>query len=228
MNNSNYTINKRCPDTVGGSNCIEWLGDDIECLGICKYQSLTVTQTAIANKICELITLTEVDEIVLPACFKGAFDTDDATIHDFLTFILDKLCEQHTEIDKINTRLTTIGDEPDGINPLIELDYKCCSDNSCVTTGTVTLSVALQNILTCICGINDLLGDLPTGYETFVSYVQSLKTLIDTQNTTISTITTSYKNKINAILTAAGTGGSNATLAELTLSMNAIKNLGQL
>ena len=164
MDNANYIVSKRCP-TVVGTNCIEWQGGDIACLEICDGDMLTTAQVAIANKVCELVELTDATTIELPECLVTAWGTNDETVLNLIQFILDQLCLQQASIDGIVAQIPNI-------DPMVEIDFLCCSDNPCVKTGIVTVSVALQNIVNCLC-------DLKTTVTALSDYVGSNSTITD-------------------------------------------------
>lgn len=177
------SLGDRCPNPTT-TNCIEWVGDDIPCLDICKGDSLTVLQNAIAEKLCELVALTDASNIVIPECLRIAWGTQDKEILTFLQFILDNACSLQSQIDSINGTIANF-------NPLVTVDYKCCSDNPCVTTGTVTLSVALQNIINCLCTQKEEIEALSQTVITNSNLVLSLQQQVQAQqNLTNSLITT--------------------------------------
>jgi len=147
---ANY-LYTRCPEVVS-TNCITYQGADIPCLGICKGSNLSVVEMAIANRLCELSDLTNATTITVPACIIAAWNAgqEDKTILNLLQFALDELCVLQAEITVLQTP----------VEPKVTLDYACCSTNSCVTTGKVTLSVALQNIINCICEVKSEVSTL--------------------------------------------------------------------
>ena len=65
------------------------------------------------------------------------------------------------------------------------MDYKCCSENPCVTTGTVTLSVALQNIINCLCEQKALIVEL--------------ENKVNTLNTTVGDINSGLVKQVNTL-----------------------------
>ena len=149
---ANY-LYTRCPEVVS-TNCITYQGESIDCLGICKGMTLTKLEDIVVNKICDLATLTNMSVIdfthkcpwIATAwnnAHPGNHPNVDNTILNILNFILDELCVLQAEITVLQTP----------VEPKVTLDYACCSTNSCVTTGKVTLSVALQNIINCICEV---------------------------------------------------------------------------
>jgi len=156
---ANY-LYTRCPEVVS-TNCITYQGESIDCLGICKGMTLTKLEDIVVNKICDLATLTNMSVIdfthkcpwIATAwnnAHPGNHPNVDNTILNILNFILDELCVLQAEITVLQTP----------VEPKVTLDYACCSTNSCVTTGKVTLSVALQNIINCICEVKSEVSTL--------------------------------------------------------------------
>lgn len=166
---ANY-LYTRCPEVVS-TNCIEYRGADIPCLGICKGSNLSVVEMAIANRLCELSDLTDATIITVPACIIAAWNAgqEDKTILNLLQFALDQICVLQAEITVLQTP----------VEPNVTLDYACCSTNPCVTTGTVTLSVALQNIITCICGLKSEVSILESTVQSLQSEVIILNAQIN-------------------------------------------------
>lgn len=202
---ANY-LYTRCPEVVS-TNCVTYQGADIPCLGICKGSNLSVVEMAIANRLCELSDLTDATIITVPACIIAAWNAgqEDKTILNLLQFALDQICVLQAEITVLQTP----------VEPEVTLDYACCSTNSCVTTGKVTLSVALQNIINCICGLNTKIesfqtsiGDANIKAGNAIDIAQdALDTITAQQNaiTALSTQINLQKLKINEIITAAST-----------------------
>jgi len=166
---ANY-LYTRCPEVVS-TNCITYQGADIPCLGICKGSNLSVVEMAIANRLCELSDLTDATIITVPACIIAAWNAgqEDKTILNLLQFALDQICVLQAEITVLQTP----------VEPKVTLDYACCSTNSCVTTGKVTLSVALQNIINCICEVKSEITDLKNTINTLKSEILVLEDQIN-------------------------------------------------
>lgn len=166
---SSYSYN-RCPEVVS-TNCVTYQGADIPCLGICKGSNLSVVEMAIANRLCELSDLTDATIITVPACIIAAWNAgqEDKTILNLLQFALDQICVLQAEITVLQTP----------VEPKVTLDYACCSTNSCVTTGKVTLSVALQNIINCICGLKSEVSILESTVQSLQSEVIILNAQIN-------------------------------------------------
>lgn len=170
-----------CPDVLT-SDCVSYQGPEIPCLGICPGMKLTSTQVFIAEKLCELVGETNVSTIILPPCLLTAWGTRDKTILEFILFLLEESCNLQSQIDTLNTDLSTF-------EPMVTVDYKCCADSPCVTVGTVTVSEAIQNVLNCLCDLKSNLGfeicPVPTG-KTLSCMVQEQATLIASLQTSLA------------------------------------------
>ena len=202
---ANY-LYTRCPEVVS-TNCITYQGESIDCLGVCKGMTLTKLEDIVVNKICNLATLTDATTTTVPACIIAAWNAgqEDKTILNLLQFALDQICVLQAEITVLQTP----------VEPEVTLDYDCCSTNSCVTTGKVTLSVALQNIINCICGLNTKIesfqtsiGDANIKAGDAIDIAQDALDTITAQQNAITALSTKIdlqKLKINEIITAAST-----------------------
>ena len=166
-----------CPQDVTTTNCVSYQGESIPCLNICRGDSVTYVENAIAVALCKLITETDMSNVVLPPCLIEAWNTRDKTILEFIKFLLEESCTLQGQIDALNTELATF-------QPMVTVDYKCCSDSPCVTVGTVTVTEALQNIINCLCNVIQVLGvkecPLPQG--------ESLSCLLLAQQDQIATL----------------------------------------
>lgn len=185
------------------TNEVLWVGGDIDCLGICNNSRLTTVQTKMANAICDLITTTNIDDIVIPECFKEAFATSNPVIVDFITLLLQTACTQKGQIETIEGSLETL-------NPLVSVDYKCCSDNPCVTTGVVKLNVALENIIQCICSLKEYVGVIPDGQTSVVGYITSLQNTVNF----LTGIVNNYSNEIIALQNGLQTASAKIVVLE--------------
>ena len=206
---ANY-LYTRCPEVVS-TNCITYQGADIPCLGICKGSNLSVVEMAIANRLCELSDLTDATTITVPACIIAAWNAgqEDKTILNLLQFALDQICVLQAEITVLQTP----------VEPEVTLDYACCSTNSCVTTGKVTLSVALQNIINCICEIKSEVSTLKSTVKSLqkevivlnaqindpTNGIGELKNQLATQQIDISTLQSTVACIISAFSSQVGT-----------------------
>ena len=172
---------------LGTTHQIEWQGNDIACIGVCKGMRLTTVQTKMANAICDLLTATDLTDLEIPSCFTTAFNTSDPILVDFLNLLLSTACTQQTQITGLTNSL-------DNVNPFVTVDYKCCGENPCITTGTVRLNVALENIIQCICDLKALVGTLPENQTSVVGYIQAIQGNLNVLTGVVNSYTTSITN----------------------------------
>jgi len=158
-----FTGNLRCAGTGTTTDCVEYQGVDIPCLEICTGDTLTYVENQIATKVCELVGLIDMTDVVLPACLLVAWATNDPTILNFIQFILDQHCLLQTQVDAL----------PTTNNPIITLDYKCCATNPCIVGQTFSISDHLQNILICLCAQHDLIVQLQTDLDATLVIAQN-------------------------------------------------------
>lgn len=140
---SSNTKIKRCPTTIS-TNCVEWIAGDFACLDICNGDILSDAQFNIATQICNLINATDLSSVTIPDCLKTAWATNDPTILNFIQFLLDKHCEQQTQIDNINTDIFTLETE-------FEVKYPDCCVSECQPSFTLTLQKHFEKVLECLC-----------------------------------------------------------------------------
>lgn len=140
---SSNTKVKRCP-TPTTTDCVEWVAGDFTCLDICNGDLLTEAQFNIATKLCELVNTTDLSSVVIPNCLVEAWATNDPTILNFIQFLLDKHCEQQTQIDNINTDIFTLETE-------FEVKYPDCCVSECQPSFTLTLQKHFEKVLECLC-----------------------------------------------------------------------------
>lgn len=189
MSRSSTNKVKRCPNTMT-TNCIEWLGEDIPCLSVCYGDTLTDVENAIALKLCELVGDVDMSKVTIPDCLLTAWNNlnEDKTIFYLFDFILDQYCIQQSEITALQSSLATN-------DPIFNLNYcSDCLNNPCNTKVDITVSEHLQNILNCLCELNDKvktlegqLGDLTLNpYSTVLQAITDLKTRVDANENNIS------------------------------------------
>lgn len=179
-----------CSD-VTTTDCVRYNGESVPILGICKGDNLTSVENSILVALAKLVTETDLSNIILPDCLITAFGTRDKTILEFIKFLLEESCTLQAQIDTLNSDLATF-------QPMVTVDYKCCSDSPCVTIGTVTVTEALQNIINCLCNVIQVLGvkecPLPQGESLSCmllaqqEQIATLNSLVAAQQITINTL----------------------------------------
>lgn len=133
----------RCPDVLSGK-CVSYQGAPIPCLKLCTGDSISYVQEQVALKLCELVGLTDMSNVVIPSCLITAWSTNDYTILNLIQTLLNNSCNLQSQIDNINTELSTF-------DPMITVEWKCCSTAPCYVNPTIKVSEAIQSIIDCIC-----------------------------------------------------------------------------
>jgi len=190
MQSASYIYN-RCQPLVS-TDCVTWTGLPIPCLGICTNDSLTAIENKIATALCTLIGETDMSSVTIPQCLQTLWGTTEPSIKNLFALLLEDACAQQSSLDALQNQVNTI-------DPLVTVDYRCCSANSCVTTGTVKLSVALQNIINCLCDLNTQISGFNQQISTLTSSINSLNQQIGTINQFITTQTNTNSTFATAI-----------------------------
>ena len=168
-----------CP-LVTTTNCISYQIQN-DCLGICEGDSLSYALYTITNNICSLNTITNVSSIAIPSCLTSLWSTNTPTIYNFINTLTQEACVLQTQIDNINTTLSTF-------NPQITLDYQCCSNNPCFSGSTVSLTQAFQNIISCICGLSSQISGYQNSLTQLTIELQTQAVTITNQAIQITTL----------------------------------------
>jgi hypothetical protein len=75
------------------SNCIIWQGPDIECISLCKGDSISVVIHALATELCSVLDSLDIENYDL-SCFDLAKCADNPTdFQSLIQFLIDKICE---------------------------------------------------------------------------------------------------------------------------------------
>lgn len=72
------------------SNCVVWQGPDIECINLCKGDSVTEVVYKLALELCNLINTFDLKNYDLK-CFSSGV-CQPQTFQDFITILIDKIC----------------------------------------------------------------------------------------------------------------------------------------
>lgn len=180
----------RCKPLVS-TECVIYKGKNIPCLNVCKGEKLSSVEVKILDKICELVGDVDMSSVVLPTCLVTAWGTKDKSVFNFIQFVLDQFCLLNsTEI----------------IEPQIDIDYMCLSNNPCINTQVVvTVPKAIQDIIIYLCDLSDKVNiienstipNLDTKITTLTNRVANL----ENSNTTLINSITTINNRINCIVT---------------------------
>lgn len=192
---NSYTLTNRCPDGGITTDCVQYVGPDIPCLGIQSGCVLTQIECQIATNLCNLIGATNVSTVVIPSCFITAWGSTDPTILNLFNFILEQACLQQTILNNVISGVTTL----QNLDPIITITYPPCCNSTCNPGTTLTVSKHLENILICLCNIQNLLGTLPTGYSSFGCALATLGNDIAAMSSIINLQTTNTQAIYNAV-----------------------------
>ncbi len=150
---------KRCPD-VQSSDCIKYAGDSNTCLDFCKGQSISEVIEQLGTEACTIKENTDVSNIsLLDYCpevrnsymSKGYTETN---VKNFIDFLISFDCVLQGQINTINNNLTTF-------NPMVKGVIWDCLTSPCVVKGTnVSLTSAIQNLVTAYCSQQDKIESL--------------------------------------------------------------------
>lgn len=139
---------KRCPD-IQSSDCVKFVGESNECLDYCKGQSVSEVIEQIGIETCTIKENTDVSEQVIPSCSLNFYQAQvypEKNVKNLIDFLAKFDCNLQSQIDLINSNFSTY-------QPTVTVDWKCLSQNPCVTTGTVDLTTAIQNIINAYCNL---------------------------------------------------------------------------
>lgn len=200
------TTYTRCPDVVS-TNCVFYQGNSLECpadtsFSICKGDNMTSVQTEIFNRICQLIGDTNVSTVLIPNCLKDAWATEDKTILNLFNFVLQNQCDLQEQLAEATSTLSTL-------NPTVTIKnvdncYTDCTD----CTVELTLSGALNKIITEICNLKAVTTDLQsqldatnkdlrlvkTDYEKFNTFIKDKTCQIDNLTAQVTNLTIRINN----------------------------------
>jgi hypothetical protein len=168
----------RCPDVLSG-RCVSYQGAPIPCLKLCTGDSISYIQEQVALKLCELVGLTDMSGIIIPPCLVNAWGTNDYTILNLIQTLLNNSCALQGQIDAIDTALLTF-------DPMITVEWKCCSTAPCVISPSIKVSEAIQSIIDCIC----LLKADVTSLTSRVAYLEGRDRDIALQISAINSVLT--------------------------------------
>ena len=192
----------KCNDQLSAS-CVTYEGPPIPCLGICTGENLSVSQFAMATAICSLIdevNLSSINLSQIAPCLVQAFGTNEPDILNFITLLLTNACTLQTQINSINTELSTI-------DPMITVNFctSCTNSNPCVQTGTITVSEAINSTILCLCNLYSLVNSQQTEITslqntigTLVSQTQ-LNTIVSNLQNQITTLQTNLSNNVSSL-----------------------------
>jgi|SRR6187402_1193518 len=168
------TTYSRCPEVVS-TNCTFYQGVQLTCesdptFSVCKGDNLSIVQEKIFNKICELSGLVDVTTIKFPCTLQEAWEEQDATILNLLSYFADIACSQQASI-------VSLGDDIKNLNPEVDICLQCCGDD-CGSTKLL-LSDALNKIVACLCDAKAQITALQTQVDIVQAAYNGIQSQID-------------------------------------------------
>lgn len=145
------------------SNCVVWQGPDIECIKLCKGDSVSDVVFKLATELCTIMDFTSVSSYNL-SCF-NLQNCDPKDFQALIQFLIDKICE----IQGLNGGRVA-GDSggcPDCIVPIASCFYYTNEFGDLVTTMQLTdyartIGNKICDIITQINNINVIISDHET------------------------------------------------------------------
>lgn len=162
--------NKKCLEEQS-SNCVIWDGPDIECLNLCKGDSVTEVVYQMGKNLCAIMDQLNISAIDLKCYLEENPNLTD--LQSLLQFIIDKLCELKNTETGLNI---TCDDVYNNI-------YSCIVTFNACNRQTMALPLYLNN-----------------GGPSFVSYVSNLICSIKDRVDVIESQITQINNQITHIL----------------------------
>jgi len=94
------------------SECVEWQGDDLECLGIEKGQTISEVNKLIADEVCALKESLDLSDIDLKCIFDLCISCPEPekTLRTVLELLINKVCSLQDIIDNLNVSTSTSSD----------------------------------------------------------------------------------------------------------------------
>jgi len=87
--NSNEAKDKGCNPV--SSNCVVWQGPDLECIGLCKGDTISDVIAKMATELCNLIEMFDLDGFSL-ACLAVPASDPVTNIHDLIQVLVERIC----------------------------------------------------------------------------------------------------------------------------------------
>jgi hypothetical protein len=149
------------------SNCIIWQGPDIECINLCKGDSISVVIYALATELCGVLDSLDIKNYDL-SCFDLAKCADNPTdFQSLIQFLIEKICElQNISPD---TPVTPTGC-PDCIVNIAQCFYYTNPQGDTVTTmQLVDYVTAIANRVCTIVGQISTIQEILSNHETRIT-----------------------------------------------------------
>lgn len=175
---------RSCGDIIA-SNCVTWTGPDLPCIGLCKGDSVTTVVYKLAEKLCELINMFDIDAYDL-TCF-NITACPPKNFQELIQFLILKICELYNlvaELDAEGNVVSVNGTSPDQfVMNIAECFYYQNPQGDTVTTMTLTQYVtAIGNE---ICDTGKFTEGLQNALKELTERVKGLETIESSRETVI-------------------------------------------
>lgn len=172
--NSGHAKDKGCSPV--SSNCVVWQGPDLDCIGLCKGDTISDVVAKLAEELCTLIELFDLGEYDF-TCLAIPTSEDPSDFQDLIQILIDRVCalEGITPVTA-----TTAADCPDDcIVAIASCFYFTNPQGDTVTT--MTLADYVTAIGNQICSILDSITLLESEVATLQSEQTATQSQVDSQ-----------------------------------------------
>jgi len=165
-------IPSKCLDTTS-SSCVIWDGPDIECLGLCKGDTVTDVVYKSAKLLCSLLEKLDISYLDFKCYLEDPNKPKD--IEGLLQWIIDKLCELKEREDGLNIDCNYVRENIFSC----QINFDFCDSNGNLNTVVLPLysqtgSSFVSLVANAICTINseiiDIKGDI-ANINTQINYI---------------------------------------------------------
>jgi len=145
------------------SNCVIWQGDDIECLNLCKGDTISDVFFQLACLVCKIKDQLDIDTYDF-TCFDIATCNLPTSFREFIQVLIDKICELETLINEGESGISVAED--------------IVSVASCFSAElgpTATVNTYIQAIGAKLCSLESTVQNQQTAIQQLVSRVNVLE-----------------------------------------------------
>jgi hypothetical protein len=148
------------------SNCVIWQGPDIECIKLCKGDSVSDVVHKLATELCLLMEMTDVSSYEL-SCL-NLLGCDPKDFQGLIQILINQICALNGSVDNLRTPSTGgTGQCPDCVVNIAECFYYTNEFGDRVTTMQLTdyartIGTRMCGIINEILNINQILNDHET------------------------------------------------------------------
>jgi hypothetical protein len=171
-------VNKKTQNCVPvSSNCVIWQGPDIECIQLCKGDSISVVVAALADNLCSIMTSLNINNYDL-SCFNiGSCGPKDFA--SLIQFLINKICElENIEIP------TGTGTNTDALNYVVTIAPAFYYTNP---EGDIVKTMTLLNYVIAIGNkVNTIVGQITSINNSLTNHEGRIQALEDAPAPTLT------------------------------------------